>query len=109
MRIELSHAVVRNWRKSDAKTIVPHANDRAVWRNLKDRFPHPYTLSDAREWLRYMAEQNPPTNFAIEVNGEAAGGIGLQFGRDVHYRMAEIGYWLSRVHWGRGIVTEAVS
>jgi RimJ/RimL family protein N-acetyltransferase len=46
--------------------------------------------------------------YAIEVEGEACGGIGLHRMRDVYRFNAEIGYWLSEQHWGKGIVTEAV-
>ena len=48
------------------------------------------------------------TTFAIEVDGEASGGIGLRIQTDVARRSAEIGYWLGEAHWGRGIMTEAV-
>ncbi|NIR77506.1 MAG: GNAT family N-acetyltransferase, partial [Gemmatimonadetes bacterium] len=40
--------------------------------------------------------------------GEAAGGIGISPGRDVERVSAEVGYWLGRAHWGRGIMTEVV-
>ena len=46
--------------------------------------------------------------FAIEVEGEAAGGIGYGLHSDVERVSAEIGYWLGRKFWGRGIVTEAL-
>src|SRR5947209_2302263 len=42
------------------------------------------------------------------VGGEAVGGIGVELGRDVFYRSAEIGYWLGEPYWGRGIATEAL-
>jgi len=45
---------------------------------------------------------------AIVVNGEAAGGIGLHGLKDVYRYNSEIGYWLSEVHWGKGIMTDAV-
>ena len=48
------------------------------------------------------------TNFAIEVDGAAVGGIGLRLGDDVHRRTAEIGYWLGIKHWGKGYATEAM-
>ena len=55
-----------------------------------------------------MGTQNPLTNFAIEVGGEYAGGIGLTLESDVFYRSAEIGYWLGEPFWGGGIATAAV-
>lgn len=108
MILRLSHALVRPWSETDAASLVRHANDREVWRNLRDRFPHPYTPGDAEVWLTWVAQQTPATHWAIEVEGEAAGGIGFTIGEDVHARVAEIGYWLGKRHWGRGIGTEAL-
>ena len=39
---------------------------------------------------------------------EAVGGIGLELGRDIERRSAEIGYWLGEAFWGKGIATDAV-
>jgi RimJ/RimL family protein N-acetyltransferase len=100
--------VVRPWNRADAAALVRHANDREVWRNLRDRFPHPYTAADAESWLGWVSGVEPATHFAIEVDGEAAGGIGFTILDDVHRRVAEIGYWLGRAAWGRGIATEAL-
>jgi len=56
-----------------------------------------------------MATAEPAdTNLAIEVAGEAVGGVGFVPGSDVERFSAEIGYWLSETLWGRGIATEAV-
>ncbi len=108
MILELPHCTLRPWRGSDAAALVRHADDREVWRNLRDRFPHPYTPADAEVWLAWVLEQQPSTHWAIEADGEAAGGIGFTIGEDVHARVAEIGYWLGRRCWGRGIATEAL-
>lgn len=88
--------------------LVRHADDRDVWINLRDRFPHPYTRADARSWIRSAAAERPTRHFAIEVDGRAVGGIGIHPMTDVHRGTAEIGYWLGREYWGRGIATEAV-
>jgi RimJ/RimL family protein N-acetyltransferase len=79
-----------------------------IWRNLRDAFPHPYTLANAQHWIRSANPATPVTNFAIVVDGNAVGGIGLVLKDDVFRRSAEIGYWLGEEYWGRGIVTEAV-
>jgi ribosomal-protein-alanine N-acetyltransferase len=106
--LHLDHCTVRPWADGDRAALVRHANDRDVWRNLRDRFPNPYTPEAAEDWLAYLAHTDPLTHFAIEVDGEAAGGIGFEIGQDVHRRSAEIGYWLGRAVWGRGIATEAL-
>lgn len=48
-------------------------------------------------------------NFIIEVDGEAAGGVGLTLGDDIERCSAEVGYWLGSEYWGRGIATAALS
>jgi ribosomal-protein-alanine N-acetyltransferase len=106
--LPLTRATLRPWQAGDAASLVRHADDREIWRNLRDRFPHPYTAADAEVWLTWATRQAPSTNWAIEVDGEAAGGIGYILGDDVHARTAEIGFWLGRRFWGRGIVTDAV-
>jgi RimJ/RimL family protein N-acetyltransferase len=99
---------VRPWRLTDADALVRHANNAEVAKQLRDRFPHPYGKSDAIGFLKFSTASEPATNFAIEVEGEAVGGIGYVRGTDVERFSAEIGYWLGESHWGRGIVTEAV-
>lgn len=108
VEIPLTNAVVRSWRATDLESLVRHANDRSVWRNVRDRFPHPYTENDGRNWLEFVAAQSPETSLAIAVDGQAVGSIGLELRSDIHRRSAEIGYWLGREFWGRGIATEAV-
>lgn len=111
MRIDLDQGAVRSWRPGDAESIARHANDRAVWINLRDRFPHPYTQADAEGWLALVKGMTPETQFAIAAPGgddPAVGGIGVTLQDDVARRSAEIGYWLGRAYWGRGFATAAV-
>jgi [ribosomal protein S5]-alanine N-acetyltransferase len=100
---------VRPWRMTDAESLVRHANDAAVARQLRDRFPQPYTASDAAAFLRVSAGARDSSNFAIEVEGLAVGGVGFVRGTDVERYSAEIGYWLGSSYWGRGIMTEVLA
>lgn len=99
---------VRPWHLSDAGALARHANSIEVARQLRDRFPHPYLKSHALAFIRAAEAVHPPSNLAIEVDGEAAGGIGFVRSTDIERYSAEIGYWLGMAHWGRGIVTEAL-
>ena len=108
MELKLSKSTLREWKPGDEEPLVRHANNRKVWRNLRDAFPHPYTVADAKHWIHIANSTMPITNFAMVVDGAAAGGIGLVLKDDVFRRSAEIGYWLGEEFWGQGIVTEAV-
>jgi len=76
--------------------------------HLRDRFPYPYGIEQARTFLGWITKQPSSTVWAIEVNGEAVGGIGIELHTDIERVSAEIGYWLGEAHWGRGIATEAL-
>lgn len=108
MEIPLSRSTLRAWRRGDESSLVRHANNRNVWLNLRDRFPHPYTAADAEAWIGTASAESPVANFAIVLADEAVGGIGLTPGTDIFRHSAEIGYWLGEPFWGRGIATEAV-
>ena len=83
MELRLVRCVHRPWRPGDQPALVRHANNRAVWRNLRDGFPHPYTAAHAEAWIAYNQALTEPRNLAIEVDGEAAGGVGCQRGDDI--------------------------
>lgn len=108
VRLDCGHCVVRDWTAADRAALLRVANNRNVWRNLTHRFPHPYTAADADSWFERCARKTVPTNWAIEVDGQAAGGIGADPGEGVHAKTARFGYWLGEPFWGRGIMTAAV-
>lgn len=99
---------VRSWRPSDARSLAHHANNRAVWRNLRDGFPHPYEPHHARAFLEMVASGPKETIFCIACEDEAVGGVGLHPRTDVERFTAEIGYWLGEAHWGKGVASAAV-
>jgi [ribosomal protein S5]-alanine N-acetyltransferase len=108
IHLDCGCCLVRSWRAGDEDSLARHANDRGVWLNLRDRFPHPYTPHDAEQWVRFAPSQIPETAFAIDLGGEAVGGIGVLLHQDIERCSAEIGYWLGRQFWGRGLATAAV-
>lgn len=99
---------LRPLRRQDAATLARYANNPNVARYLRDRFPQPYSVQDARRFLEYVTETQGECVAAIVVEGEAAGAIGLQFRTDVERCSAELGYWLGEPFWRRGVMTEAI-
>jgi len=109
MVIKLQSCTIRPFAAEDAVAIQRYANNRMIWINLRDIFPHPYTLQDAHAFLGFVSKEEPKTTFAIATETEAIGCIGLRLGNDVHHKTAELGYWLGEPFWGRGIMSEAVA
>lgn len=99
---------IRQWTPADLNSLVLHANNIRIWNNLRNYFPHPYTTETGQAWLEKNAGATPVVNFAIDLDGEAVGGIGLILNSDVYILSAEIGYWIGEDYWGKGIATEAL-
>ena len=70
--------------------------------------PFPPSLYRRGRTFLYIVPQSPGYEFAIVIDGEAAGGIGLVRQSDVERLSAEIGYWIGEPHWNRGIAGDAV-
>jgi ribosomal-protein-alanine N-acetyltransferase len=75
--------------------------------------PFPYREEDAITWLKLKEEETSlngrPVTFAIRNDSDrligSVGFDGMTIGPD---ESAELGYWLGKPHWGRGIMTRAV-
>ena len=79
----LKTCTLRPFRSEDAESIAHYANNRNVWINLRDAFPHPYHVNDAVAFINIAKSIEPPTLFAIEKNKKAVGAIGFKVGKDV--------------------------
>lgn len=99
--------ILRRWQSGDEKSLAENANNYQVWKNLKDAFPHPYTIADAYEWINIASHS--AESFAIEVEGKAVGGIGILLKDDIYRKNAEIGYWLGEPYWGNKIISIAIA
>jgi ribosomal-protein-alanine N-acetyltransferase len=100
---------LRRWRLQDCRRLAELANNRKIWLNVRDRFPHPYGVEEAKAWIEHCAgEQEPVSQFAIEAEGLLVGGVGFEALSDVNRIGAEIGYWIGEPYWGRGIATAAL-
>lgn len=100
---------IRSWREADADVLASLANNRRIWRNLTNRFPHPYGLDDAVAWIETTGQhQEDARHMAVIADGAVVGGVGFQRQTDLSTHTAEIGYWIGEPYWGRGIATRAL-
>jgi len=102
--------VIRKWRTEDAKDLALAMNNKKIQDNLRDGLPYPYTQTDAEAFIAAMlSEDNCRTYaFAITVDDRAVGSISVTRGENVHFRTAEMGYFIAEPYWGKGIGTSAV-
>ncbi len=98
------------WSEELIPGLIRNADNPKVSENLRNIFPCPYTADDAHIWIELCGKNDERRDYnrAIVIDGEAAGGIGLNVQPDVYCRSAELGYWLGEDYWGRGIMSRAV-
>lgn len=102
--------ILRQWRSNDAENISIVANNVNIAKNLRNAFPHPYTIDDAKWYVNdcISKEGRNQITRAIDVDGKAVGSIGIFAQKDVYEKSGELGYWLSEEYWRRGITSRAV-
>ncbi len=100
MHLPLGLASLRPWHIEDAPALAEAANNRNVWITCATECRIPTRSRDAEEYILQRVEEDPALMFCIEVEGRAAGGIGLHPGHDVNRLTAELGYWLAEPFWG---------
>ena len=99
---------LRKWDETDLNCLVKYANNENIAKCLTNAFPHPYSIEDGKTFLSMIADDNPTKVFAIDIDGEAVGSIGIFPQTDIHAKSAEIGYWLAEEFWGNGITPKAI-
>lgn len=98
---------------ADKPALLEYLNDHQIY-DCTLRIPFPYTDYDADRWFELSNKTTRllgrPVHWAVRRgDGKLIGSAGLD-GLDVHEpHRAEIGYWLARPFWGRGIMTAGVA
>jgi RimJ/RimL family protein N-acetyltransferase len=99
---------LRPWEISDLDSLLLYANNPNIAKNMTNGFPHPYTKEAGSNFIAMAKTKKPLSIFAICINNEAIGGIGVHPQQDIHEKCAELGYWLAEIFWGKGITSIAV-
>ena len=99
---------LRPWNISDLDSLVKYANNWNIAKNLTDKFPFPYSENSGRAFIEFATKDDPIHIFAIDINGQAVGSIGIHPQDDIHRKNAELGYWLAEPFWGKGVISNAV-
>ena len=101
---------LRKWKIEDVASVACYANNEKIANNLRDAFPYPYTMQDAKSYVESCIANGDVRQMcrAIVVDNEAVGSIGIFVGNDVYRKSAELGYWLAENYWNRGIMSTAI-
>ncbi len=112
--IDTPRVRLRPQEERDADAFFPHVSDPALSAYVSWA-PHT-RIEETREWLRKgseLIERGTDMIWTIEHEDAPVGCIGLHgitWGvRAVRYDKAEIGYWIARPLWGKGLMTEAAT
>lgn len=94
----------REFRLEDSANIAALLNDVDVSK-WTSNIPYPYTEKDAISWLK--GQKNTLRKpFAIELDNELVGCISYWY---LNSLTTEVGYWIGKSFWGKGIATAALS
>ncbi|HYW09682.1 MAG TPA: GNAT family N-acetyltransferase [Longimicrobium sp.] len=101
--------ILRPMTETDAPAVQLLASDREVAHTTLN-IPHPYPEGAAAAWIRTQASAFAHGDLAVfgielQQGGELVGTCGLRL--EAGHSRAEIGYWIGREYWGRGVATEA--
>lgn len=109
MELETERLVLRPWGDDDAEALFRYAKDPDVG-PIAGWPPHT-SVENSREVIRDVL--SAPETYAVvfKETGEPIGSVGLLFGENGNVPMsegeAELGYWVGKPYWGRGIIPEA--
>ncbi|MEI6408096.1 MAG: GNAT family protein [Bacteroidota bacterium] len=99
---------LRPWSLDDLDILVRYANNFNIAQNMTDAFPHPYSEENGRAFIGMTTQHNPTQIFAVTLDNQLVGSIGLFPQSDIMRKNAELGYWLAEPFWGKGIMPVAV-
>jgi RimJ/RimL family protein N-acetyltransferase len=108
--IKTEKFILRPFKMADAPDVAKQVNDKEIIKYVES-LPYPYRLEDAKYWLKKVTAEKykkepGQVDFAIEIDGKAAGSISLN---NVKYgHKAEIGYWLGKNFHGSGVMSKAI-
>ncbi|MCK5209202.1 MAG: GNAT family N-acetyltransferase [Cyclobacteriaceae bacterium] len=99
---------LRPIRYEDKERLAKLADNKKIWKNLRDMFPHPYAMADAEKFIDSIKLQEQQVTFAIDYKHQFVGVIGITSQSDVYRKGAEIGYWIGEPYWNKGISSRAL-
>ncbi len=92
----------------DPYQLAHQANNPHIGQYLRNSFPYPYTLDHAMKFISFSL-QHQSLDFAIVVDNQCVGCVGVTFHKDIYLKNCEIGYWLGYDYWNLGIMNKVIA
>ncbi len=99
---------LKNYELQWAKEFAKIRNDAEVLQFAYDSVPYPFLEEHAQDWIEEQLVHDPARRLLIFWNNELAGEIGISLGADIFRLNAEIGYFVAKKFWSRGIASQAI-
>jgi RimJ/RimL family protein N-acetyltransferase len=113
MKISVNHQIyLSEIQLTDQATCLEHLKEKEIYdRTL--RIPYPYTEADFQASMQIVEKTTEqlgqPAHWSIRnENDNLIGRVGFNNFQVGNSHRAEIGYWLAKQYWGRGIMTAVV-
>ena len=108
--METNRLLLRRWRESDAEALYRYASDPEV--GPRAGWPPHKSVEESHEIIRTVFNTETMWAMVWKETDEAIGCVGYLPASASNLKIAddecEVGYWIARPYWGRGICTEAL-
>lgn len=111
MNIDSTRLILRPWQESDAGSLFRYACDPET--GPAAGWPPHASVEDSLNVIRTVFSAPETYAVVLKESGGPVGSVGILLGGASHVAgiredEAEIGYWIGRPYWGRGLAPEAV-
>ena len=108
--METDRILLRRWQESDADALFKYASDPDV--GPRAGWPPHKSVDESREIIRTVFNTDTMWAVVLKETGEAIGCAGYLPATNSNLNIpgdeCEVGYWIGKPYWGRGICTEAL-
>ena len=108
--METERILLRHWLESDAEALFKYASDPDV--GPRAGWPAHKSVEESREIIRTFFNNDTTWAIVLKETGEAIGCIGYYTHETSNIPIGEndceVGYWVGKPYWNKGICTEAL-
>lgn len=97
---------LRPWTYNDLDSVFYNADCIDIYKFMSDGFPN--SIDKWKSFIDFTLKDDSILYLAIEVNDKAVGGVGITPQKDISRNNAELGYWIGKDYWGKGIMSNVI-